>query len=50
MEKAKIVTLLKPEKEALCPKNDRPVSLLCHTYKLYERIFLNRLTHQVEKN
>ncbi|KAL4104978.1 hypothetical protein QTP88_020253 [Uroleucon formosanum] len=31
------------------PKNYRPISLLCHTYKIYERMLLNRLMPVVDK-
>ena len=33
---SKIIAILKP-------KSYRPISLLCHMYKLYERIILNRI-------
>ena len=32
------------------PKNYRPISLLCHTYKLYERLILNRVSPLVEQH
>ena len=38
-----IIAILKPGKDSAIPKNYRPISLLCHTYKLYERMILNRL-------
>lgn len=36
---AKVIALLKPGKEPDPLYSYRPVSLLCHAYKLYERIF-----------
>jgi hypothetical protein len=41
--KSKIIALLKLGKTPEDPKNFRPISLLCHTYKLYEKLILNRL-------
>ena len=41
--KAKTIAILKPGKNPQEPKNFRPISLLCHTYKLLERMILNRL-------
>jgi len=32
------------------PKNFRPISLLCHTYKLLERLILNRISAYVDKH
>ena len=40
--KSKIIAILKPGKDSAIPKNYRPISLLCHTYKLYERLIFNR--------
>ena len=36
--KSKIIAILKPEKDSAIPKSYRPISLLCHMYKLYERL------------
>lgn len=47
--KSKIIAQLKPGIEETDPKNYRPVSLLCHTYKIYERLLLNRLISVVDK-
>lgn len=47
--KSKVVALLKPGKDPNLPSSYRPVSLLCHTYKLYERILLNRLCPVVDE-
>lgn len=46
--KTKIIALLKPGKDTDDPKNYRPISLLCHTYKLFERMLLNRLVPFVD--
>ena len=46
--KAKVIALPKPGKDHHDPKNYRPISLLCHIYKLYERIILNRLVPTIE--
>lgn len=41
--KARVIALLKPGKDSKDPKSYRPVSLLCHLYKLFERLILNRI-------
>ena len=41
--KAKVVAIPKPGKDPSSPKSYRPISLLCITYKLYERLLLQRL-------
>lgn len=46
--KAKIVALLKPGKAPTDPKNFRPVSLLCHLYKMLERMILNRVAEPID--
>ena len=38
-----MMTLLKPGKDPSVPKSFRPISLLSHTYKLFERLLLNRI-------
>ena len=45
---SRIIAILKPGKDSAVPKNYRPISLLCHTYKLYERMILNRIAPIVE--
>ena len=47
---SKIITILKPWKDSSIPKNYRPISLLCHTYKLYERMILNRIAPAIEQH
>ena len=47
--KAKTIAILKPGKNLQEPKNFRPISLLCHTYKLLERMILNRLLPIVDE-
>ena len=46
---AKVVALLKPGKDPPEAKSFRPISLLCHTCKLFERLILNRLTAHVDE-
>ena len=46
---SKIITILKPGNNSAIPKNYRPIFLLCHTYKLYERMILNRIAPVVEQ-
>ena len=46
----KIIAILKPGKDSSIPKNYRPISLLCHTYKLYERMILNRIAPAIEQH
>ena len=47
---SKIIAILKPGKDSLIPKNYRPISLLCHTYKLYERRILNMIAPAIEQH
>ena len=46
---SKIIAILKPRKYSAIPKNYRPISLLCHTYKLYERLIINRVSPLLEQ-
>ena len=48
--KSKIIAILKPGKDSPIPKNYRLISLLCHTYKLYERLILNRVSPLIEQH
>ena len=41
---AKVIAIPKPGKPPDLPASYRPISLLCHLYKLYERLILNRLS------
>ena len=47
---SKIIAILKPGKDSAISKNYRPISLLCHTYKLYERLILNRVSPLLEQH
>ena len=46
---SKIIAILKPGKDSAIPKNYTPISLLCHTNTLYERMILNRIAPVVEQ-
>ena len=46
--KSKVIAILKPGKDSTLPKSYRPISLLCHKYKLFERMILNRLNPLIE--
>ena len=48
--KLKIIAMLKPGKDSAIPKNYIPISLLCHTYKLYEILILNRVSPLLEQH
>ena len=50
MWRPKIIAILKPGKDSSIPKSYRPISLLCHTYKLYERMILNRIAPTIEQH
>ena len=47
--KSKVIAILKPGKDSAQPKSYRPISLLCHTYKLFERMMLNRLNLHIDQ-
>ncbi|KAI8493396.1 hypothetical protein Bbelb_287930 [Branchiostoma belcheri] len=46
--RAKVVALLKPNKDPKSPKSYRPISLLCTLFKLYERLIMARIKPTVE--
>ena len=48
-KKAHVIALLKPGKDPSIPKGYRPISLLSHTCKLFERLILNRITPTVDE-
>ena len=50
MEEIEIIAMLKPGKDSAIPKSYRPLSLLCHMYKLYERLILNRIAPSVDQH
>jgi len=47
--RASVIALLKPGKLDTSPKSYRPISFLCTTFKLTERLILNRINPIVEK-
>ena len=48
--KSRVVAYLKPCKDPASPKSYRPISLLCHTYKPFERLILNRVAPFVDEH
>ena len=48
--KSKIIAIFKPWKDSATPKSDWPISLMCHTYTLYERLILNRIAPTIEEH
>ena len=48
--KAKIISIPKPGKDNKLPKNYRPISLLSVSYKLFERIILQRILPKIESH
>ena len=48
--KSKITAILKPGKDSATPKNYRPISFLCHTYTLYDRLIMNRIGPTIEEH
>ncbi|KAL4132721.1 hypothetical protein QTP88_009830 [Uroleucon formosanum] len=46
--KSHVMALLKPGKAPTDASNFRPVSLLCHTYKMFERMILNRIKDKID--
>ena len=46
----KIIAILKPDKDSAMPKSYIPISLICHMYKLYERLILNRIAPSVDRH
>ncbi|KAL1448639.1 hypothetical protein WDU94_001908 [Cyamophila willieti] len=47
--KSHVIALLKPGKEPTEPKNYRPISLLCHLFKVMERMVLNRILPEIDE-
>ena len=48
--KSKIIAIFKPGKDSATPKSYRSISLLCDTYKLYERLIMNRIARTIEEH
>lgn len=45
-----VIVLLKPGKNPDEAKSYRPISLLCHMYKLFERLVMNRINTMIDVN
>ena len=48
--KARVIAILKPGKDPNIAKSYRPISLLRHPFKLFERLILNRLGPVTEEH
>ena len=48
LENSAIFALPSPKKDHSKLENCRPISLLCHLFKLYERLLVNKLTPRVD--
>ena len=46
---SKIIAILKSGMDSAIPMSYQQISLLCHTYKFYERMILNRITPTIEQ-
>ena len=46
---SKIIAILKPGEDSAIPNSYRPISLLCHMYKLYECLILNAIAPSVDR-
>ena len=49
-KQSKFIAILKPGKHSAKPKSYTPISLLCHMYKLYERLILNIIAPSVDRH
>ena len=47
--KSKVIAILKPGEDVAIHKSYIPISLLCHTYQLFEHMILNRLSPLTEE-
>ena len=47
--KSRIIAVPKPSKDPEEPKNYRAISLLCHCFKLFERLIVNRVTDLLDE-
>ena len=47
---SKIIAILIPGKDSMIPKNYRHISLLCHTYTLYELLIPNRIAPTIDQH
>lgn len=49
LKKSNVIALLKPGENPYNPKSYRPISLLCHTYKLSVRLRLHRFVPVIDE-
>lgn len=50
LRKSRVISLVKLDKSPMEANNFRPISLLCHIYKLLEQLILNRIIDIVDKS